>query len=165
LSHRISGRSRTARVLVMLAGGAVAVVALTGLTVQAVRGNRTVSVQREARTIHNAALDNAFYHCIDVQARSLVPNGASVALLVPVSLAGLGDLVTLLKGAGSWAVFADPASSATVGLSLRNNVSGAGTCLGTQVIGTYHRSGHKVSVRVGSGANVAGKGPPPAPPL
>jgi hypothetical protein len=143
----------------------VSVVALTGLTVQAVRGNRTVAVQREARTIHNAALDNAFYNCIDVQARSLVPQGKTVALLVPVTLAGLGDLVTLLKGAGSWAIFADPASTAAVGLSLRNNVAGSGTCLGTQVVGTYRRSGHAVSVRVGTGASVAGKGPPPAPPL
>jgi hypothetical protein len=143
----------------------VGVVALTGLSVQAVRGNRTVSVQRSAHTMHDAALDNAFYRCIDVQARSLVPNGASVALLVPVSLAGLGDLVTLLKGVGSWAVFADPASTATVGLSLRNNVTGTGSCLGTQVVGTYRRGGHRVSVRVGSGASVAGKGPPPAPPL
>jgi hypothetical protein len=115
--------------------------------------------------MHNAALDNAFYDCIDVQARSLVPHGESVSLVVPVSLAGLGDIVTLLKSVGSWATFADPASTAAVGLSLRNHVAGAGTCLGTQVIGTYRRSGHAVSVRTGTGASVAGKGPPPAPPL
>jgi hypothetical protein len=150
---------------VAITGIAVAAVALVGLMVQAVRGNRTVGVQRDARTIHDAALDNAFYHCIEVQARSLVRPGEPIALPSSPTLADLGSLVTLLKGAGSWATFADPPSSAGVRLSLRDNVPGSGTCLGTVVVGTYPKSHHGPKVRVGSGSSVAGKGPPPAPPL
>lgn len=147
----------------MLVGSGIVLVALAGLTVQAARGNRTVSVQRDAHTIHDAALDNAFYHCIDVQAHSLVSPGEPVSL--PTALSDLGDVVTLLKGVGSWVTFANPPSSAGVRLSLRDNVAGAGTCLGTEVIATYPKAHHKVTVRIGSGSSVAGKGPPPAPPL
>jgi hypothetical protein len=150
---------------VVIVGLGVVLVAVAGLGVQAVRGNRTVSVQRDAHTIHDAALDNDFYHCIDVQARSLVSRGESVSLSAPPTLGGLGNVVTLLKGVGSWATFADPPSAATVRLSLRNNVAGVGACLGTEVIGTYPRAHHGATVRVGSGSSVAGKGPPPAPPL
>jgi hypothetical protein len=145
--------------VVVVSLGAV-VVAVLGLSVQAVRGNRTVSVQRSALTVHDAALDDAFYHCIDVQARSLVSPGEPVRLRDD-----LGDLVTLIKGVGSWATFANPPSTAVAQLSLRDNVTGSGTCLGTVVFATYAKPRHGVRVRVGSGSSVAGKGPPPAPPL
>ena len=77
----------------------------------------------------------------------------------------LGDLVTLLKGDGSWVTIANPPSTAVARISLRNNVAGDGTCLGTVVVATYAKPHDGVSVRVGSGSSVAGKGPPPAPPL
>lgn len=139
--------------------GAV-VVAVLGMSVQAVRGNRTVSVQRSALTIHDAALDDAFYHCIDVQTRSLIAPGEPVLLRDD-----LGDLVTLLKGVGSWVTIANPPSTAVARISLRNNVAGQRACLGTVVVATYAKPQDGVRVRVGSGSSVAGKGPPPAPPL
>ena len=66
-------------------------------------------------------------------------------------MASLGDLVTLLKGAGSWVTIADPASTAVVRLSLRDDVTGDRACLGTVVVATYakpHRRGQR-SHRVG----------------
>lgn len=144
----------------VIVGLGVAIVAIAALGVQAVRGNRTVGVQRDARTIHNAALDDAFYNCIDVQTRSLISPGEPVGLRDD-----LADLVTLIKGIGSWVTFAEHPSTAAVQLSLRNNVTGGGACLGTVVIATYTKPHHGVTVRVGTGASVAGKGPPPPPPL
>ena len=58
----------------------VAAVALVGLAGQAVRGNRTVSVQLAARAVHDASVDDAFYRCIDIQAHSLVRPGQTVTL-------------------------------------------------------------------------------------
>jgi len=135
-------------------------VGIAGLTVQAVRGNRVVSVQRTARTVHDAALDDAYYQCIDIQTHSLVSPSEPV-----VFDASLGDLVTLLKGAGSWVTIADPVSTAVVRLSLRNDVPGNRTCLGTVVVATYAEPHGRVSTRIGSGSDVPGNGPPPAPPL
>lgn len=154
---RASGRGHGPRVITLIVAAAVVVVAMVGLGVQAVRGDRTVSVQRTAHTIHNASLDDAFYHCLDVQTRSLVWPREPI-----VFDADLGDLVTLIKGVGSWVTIADPTSTAVVRLSLRNNVVGRGACLGTVVVAT---STHGAGVRIGSGASVPGKGPPPAPPL
>lgn len=144
--------------------GAV-VVAVLGMSVQAVRGNRTVSVQRSALTIHDAALDDAFYHCIDVQTRSLIAPGEPVLFTAVTNVSGLSDLVTLLKGVGSWVTIANPPSTAVARISLRNNVAGHRACLGTVVVATYTTPKDGVRVRVGSGSSVAGKGPPPAPPL
>jgi hypothetical protein len=151
--------------LVVVVGLAVAAVAVTGLTVQAVRGNGKVAVQRDARTIHDASLDNAFYHCLDVQTHSLVAPGEPVSLTAAPTLSDLGNLVTLVKAVGSWVAFADPPSDAAVRLSLRDGVSGGGTCLGTVVVATYPHPRHGVRVRVGTGSSVPGHGPPPAPPL
>jgi hypothetical protein len=137
---------------------AVALVALVG---QAVRGNRTVGVQLAAHAVHDARVDDAFYRCIDVQAHSLVPPGRTVTL----STDNLADLVTMVKGFGSWVTVADPPSRADVVLTLRDDVPGPGTCLGTQVVATGRGPGGRTTVRVGTGAQVAGEGPPPAPPL
>lgn len=158
--RRVSGRGRVSRVLVVIVGAGVVIVAIAALGVQAVRGNRTVSVQRDAHTIHDAALDDAFYHCIDVQTRSLISPGEPILFRDD-----LADLVTLLKGDGSWVTIANPPSTAVAQISLRNNVAGNGTCLGTVVFATYAKPHDGVRVRVGSGSSVAGKGPPPAPPL
>lgn len=158
--RRPSGRGWVRRALVVAVSLGAVVVAVLGLSVQAVRGNRKVSVQRSALTIHDAALDDAFYNCIDVQTRSLIAPAETVQLRDD-----LGDLVTLIKGVGSWVTFADPPSTAAVQISLRNNVTGGGACLGTVVVATYAKPKGGVRVRVGSGSSVAGKGPPPAPPL
>ena len=85
-------------------GAVIVLVSLVGLGVQAVRGDPTVGVQRQAATVRDADLDDAFYHCIDVQTRSLVAPGQPVAF----ATADLADFVTLLKGAGSWITIADP---------------------------------------------------------
>jgi hypothetical protein len=142
------------------AGLVIVAVAVAGLGVQAVRGNRTVSVQRTTRSVHDAKLDNAFYQCLDVQTRSLVSPGETVWLAD-----NLGDLITLVKGVGSWVTIADRSSSADVRLSLQNGVTGQQACLGSVVVATYATPHGGVKVRLGSGSSVPGIGPPPAPPL
>jgi hypothetical protein len=96
-----------------------------------------------------------------VQTHSLVSPGQPV-LLDPSNLA---DFITLLKGVGSWVRIADPPSRAVATLSLRDDVPGSGACLGTQVVARYPGRRGGSTVRVGTGASVAGHGPPPAPPL
>ena len=137
---------------------AVALVALVG---QAVRGNRTVDTQLSARTVHDAALDDAFYACLDTQAHSLVRPGQSVTLGVD----NLADVVTMIKGFGSWVTVADPASRADVVLTHHDGTAGPGTCMGTTVVGTFRGPHGHDTVRIGTGAQVPGQGPPPAPPL
>ena len=139
----------------------VAVVALVALVGQALRGERTVGVQLSAPAVHAAAVDDAFYRCIDIQAHSLVRPGQSVTLRTD----NLADVVTMLKGFGSWVTVADPASRADVVLTLRDGPAGPGTCLGTRVVGTSTGPGGARVVRLGTGAELAGQGPPPAPPL
>jgi hypothetical protein len=151
---------RIRQVLVATVGAIVVIAALAGLGGQAFRGNRTVSVQRAPVTIRDARLDDAFYHCIDVQTRSLISPDEPV-----VFDDSLGDIVTLIKGVGSWVTIANPISTAVARLSLRNNVTGRGACLGTVVVATYSRPRNGVRVAIGSGASVPGTGPPPAPPL
>ena len=148
-------------VVAVVAGCLVAVVALVALAGQAVRGDRTVTSQLAAPAVHDASVDDAFYHCIDVQARSLVAPGRTVTIRTD----NLADVVTMIKGFGSWITVADPPSSADVFLTLRDDVPGPGTCLGTQVVGTIVGPGGRTVVRVGTGAAVPGQGPPPAPPL
>jgi len=146
--------------LVVVVGTAVALVAVVGLAAQAVHGNATVSAQRQASTVRAAQVDDAFYHCLDLQARSLVTPAQPVSL----DASNLADLVTLLKGVGSWVTVADPPSRAVASLSLRQ-VDGPGACLGTVVVAHYTPARDGVAVRVGTGASVPGQGPPPAPPL
>jgi hypothetical protein len=146
----------------IIIGAGVVIVGLAGLGVQAVRGNNTVSSQRHAGIMHDAAVDNAFYRCLDVQTRSLVSPGEPVWLVA----GSFGDLVTLIKGVGNWVTIADRLSSAQATVELRDNVAGGQTCLGTVVVAkdtTPHHGGDRV--RIGSGASVPGVGPPPAPPL
>jgi hypothetical protein len=139
----------------------VVAVALVTLVGQAVRGDRVVTSQLSARAVHDASVDDAFYRCIDVQAHSLVPPGRSVTLRTD----NLADVVTMIKGFGSWVEVADPASRADIFLTLRDDVPGPGTCLGTQVVATRRGPDGRTEVRVGTGAQVSGHGPPPAPPL
>ena len=142
-------------------GAVVAVVALVALAGQAVRGDRTVGVQLATGTVHDATVDDAFYACIDTQAHSLVRPGQTVT----ISTDNLADVVTMIKGFGSWVTVADPASRADVVLTLHDGVPGPGTCLGTEVVATTRGPGGRTTVRVGTGAEVPGQGPPPAPPL
>ena len=139
----------------------VAVVGLVALGGQAVRGTRTVDGQLAHRTVHDASGDDAFYACIDTQAHSLVRPGQTVTL----GGTNLADVVTMIKGFGSWVTVADPASSADVVLTLHDGSAGPGTCLGTTVVATTHGPDGRTVVRVGTGAQVPGQGPPPAPPL
>ena len=147
--------------LVAVAGALVLAVALIALVGQAVRGNRVVDSQLGAHAMHDASIDDAFYACIDTQARSLVKRGQTVTL----GGDNLADVVTMIKGFGAWVPVADPASRADVTLALHDGPGGPGTCLGTRVVGTYRGPGGRSVVRFGSGASVAGQGPPPAPPL
>jgi hypothetical protein len=148
-------------VLVVGVSALVAAVAVVALVGQAVRGDRTVQAQLAPATVRAASLDDAFYRCIDVQARSLVRPGQTVAL----STDNLADVVTMIKGFGSWVTVADPASRADVVLTLRDGPAGPGTCLGTRVVATSVGPGGTTVVRLGTGDQVPGRGPPPAPPL
>jgi hypothetical protein len=148
-------------VLVTVASALVAAVALVSLVGQAVRANRTVDAQLATRAVHDATVDDAFYACIDTQARSLVGPGQTVAL----GGDNLADLITMIKGFGAWVTVADPASRADVVLTLHDASAAPGTCLGTRVVGTYRGPDGRTTVRFGTGAQVAGQGPPPAPPL
>ncbi len=155
------GRARATRGTVGagVLGLVVCLVVLAALVVQAGRGNAVVAVQQQATTKHDAALDDAFYRCLDIQARSLVSPGEPVYFEAD----NLSDWVTLTKGIGSWATIASSPASARADLSLRNNVTGRPACLGTVVVARSVRS--PGTVRVGHGASVPGHGPPPAPPL
>jgi hypothetical protein len=107
----------------------------------------------------------------DVQARSLVSPGQPVTLDVrpgqPIKpdLAGLSVLVTMLKGVGSGITIASPPTKAVADLSLRKVASGDRARLGGVVVAYSTQAHDGVRIRVGSGANVAGTRPPPAPPL
>jgi len=148
-------------VLVTVVSTLVVVVSLVALVGQAVRGSRTVDAQLAARAVRDATIDDAFYACIDTQAHSLVGPGQTVAL----GGDNLADVVTMLKGFGAWVTVADPASGADIVLTLHDGPGAPGTCLGTRVIGTYRGPDGRTTVRLGTGAQVAGQGPPPAPPL
>ena len=154
-------RHRTPTVLVTVVSAVVVAVALVALAGQAARGNRVVDTQLAAGAVRNAAVDDAFYACIDTQAHSVVRPGQTVTL----SSGNLADVITMIKGFGSWVTVADPASRADVVLSLRDGPAAPGTCLGTIVVATSRGPDGRTTVRVGTGAQVAGQGPPPAPPL
>ncbi len=145
----------------MAVGAVVAVAAVVGLAIQAVSANATVRRQLASTPVHDAALDNAFYSCLDVQARSLVAPREPVT----IAASSLYDFITLLQGVGSWVTIADPASSAVAQLSLRDGVRGPGACRGTVVVAHYTTAHDGSSVRIGTGASCAGNGPPPPPPL
>ena len=148
-------------VLVTLVSALVATIALVALVGQAVRSSRTVDAQLVTRSVRDATVDNAFFDCIDVQARSLVGPGQSVTL----GGDNLADVISMIKGFGAWVTVADPPSRADVVLTLHVGMAAPGTCLGTRVVGTYRGSDGRTTVRLGTGAQVAGQGPPPAPPL
>ena len=148
-------------VVVTVACALVAAVALLALGGQAVRGDRVVGAQLAAHAVHDATVDDAFYRCLDIQAHSLVRPGQTVALRTD----NLADVITMIKGFGSWITVADPAARADVVLTLRDGVAAPGTCLGTRVVATSVGPGGTTVVRLGTGAAVPGQGPPPAPPL
>jgi hypothetical protein len=148
-------------VLVTVVAALVAMIAVVALVGQAVRGSRTVDAQLATPSVRDATVDNAFYACIDVQARSLVAPGQTVTL----GGDNLADVISMIKGFGAWVTVADPASRADVVLTLHVGMAAPGTCLGTRVLGTYRGPGGHTRVRRGTGAQVAGQGPPPAPPL
>jgi hypothetical protein len=148
-------------VRVTLVSALVTVVALVSLFGQAVRSSRTVDAQLASRSVHDATVDDAFYACIDTQAHSLVGPGQSAAL----GGDNLADVISMIKGFGAWVTVADPASRADVVLTLHNGKAAPGTCLGTRVVGTYRGPDGRTTVRLGTGAQVAGQGPPSAPPL
>ncbi len=139
----------------------VAVVALAALTGQAVRGYSTVSAQMDGHAVHDAEVDDAFYRCIDIQAHSLVTTKQAVRL----GTENLADVITMIKGFGSWVTVAEPASRAEVVLTLRNDAPGPDACLGTRVVATSVGMDGRTTIRLGTGDHVVGHGPPPAPPL
>lgn len=137
----------------------LSVVCMTALVVTAAHGGQKVRDLRGRAAVANARLDDAYYHCVDVQARSVVSPGQPLELGAP----NFGALITLLKAVGSWVTFTDHPSASTLVLSL-DNVSGPGSCLGTLVVARERLPDGRTKVLVGSGASVPGKGPPPLSP-
>ena len=80
-------------------------------------------------------------------------------------LGNLGDLVNLIKAAGSWLTIANPYSSAEARLSARNGVTTGGACSSTQVVASVPTAHHGWVVRVGTGDSIPCDQPPPATPL
>jgi hypothetical protein len=154
------GRGRTSGSTTIVAGIIVVVAAVVGLGLQAANGSRTVSAQRQPTTVRNATIDDAYYQCLDIQARSLISPNQSVTIYT----ANLGDFISLLKSIGSWATFADASSTADVRLSLRT-INGSGGCRGSVVVANFALPHQGVTQRLGTGASLPGDGPPPAPPL
>ena len=136
------------------------VAAGVGLGLQASDGAHTVSDQRQPTTVRNAVIDDEYYQCLDIQARSLISSKQPIA----IDAGNLGDFISLLKAIGSWATFSDSSSSAEVKLSLRN-ISGSGGCRGSVVVADFASPHQGATQRVGTGASMPGHGPPPAPPL
>jgi hypothetical protein len=145
----------------VVVGAVIVAAAAVGLALQAFHGNQVVTAQRSAATARVALEENAYYDCLDTQTRSLV----SPEQPVTIGAANLGDFVTLIQAVGSWVTVATSHLEAVPQLSLRTGVTGPGTCRGTVVVSSSTRPGHPPTVRVGSGASVAGEGPPPAAPL
>ncbi len=147
-------------------GVVVCVAAVLALGVQAARGNSVVDVQSQSTTRHNAALDDAFYRCLDVQARSLVSPDEPVLLSTDLAnLTAFADLVTLIKAIGSWIDLAPARAQAKAVLSLRDGVTDRPACLDTVVVAAVPGPGGRTTVLIGHGASVPGHGPPPPPPL
>jgi len=151
---RASGKATIAVGIIVVAAAGV------GLGLQAVDGAHTVGDQRQPTTVRNAAIDDAYYQCLDIQARSLIsPNQP-----VTIDAGNLGDFISLLKAIGSWATFSDSSSSAEARLSL-HSTRGSGGCRGSVVVADFAVPHQGVTQRVGTGASMPGHGPPPAPPL
>lgn len=146
----------------MLVGLTVLVVAVVGLAVGAVHGARKVEAQRNAAASSQAAEDDAYYHCVDVQTKSLV--GANQPVYLKFSVQNFGNYVTFVKAVGSWVHLVAHPGPGVVSLSLVNR-PGPDACLGTQVVAQVPLRGGGSVERSGTGASLPGAGPPPAPPL
>jgi hypothetical protein len=144
----------------VVVGVVLGAVALGTLVTKAVHGGQTVEALRTGRPVTDAHLDDAYYQCIDLQAHSLVAPGRPVLIEGP----SLGAYVTLLKAIGSWVTLASRPSPADVALSLHPSRRSE-ACLGTVVEARQTGSDGKTTTRVGTGASVPGRGPPPPPPL
>ncbi len=144
----------------MAVGATVAVVAVGGLVVKAAHGGQTVQDLRSRTPVADAELDDAYYRCLDVQARSVVAPGRPVLIEGP----DFGAYVTLLKAVGSWVTIAGHPSPSDVALSIDQR-GGGGSCLGSVVVARQRGPDGRRTTLVGSGASVPGKGPPPPPPL
>jgi hypothetical protein len=141
------------------------VVVIAASVGQAVRGNAVVNAQRSPTAVRDAKLDDAFYDCLSIQAHSIVSPGEPVFLVgTSANLTGIAEWVTLIKGVGTWVTFSGTPSTARVELVFEDHVTGRPACLGNAVATRSIHDG-RVTVRYGSGADVPGMGPPPAPVL
>jgi hypothetical protein len=128
---------------------------LAVLTVGAVHGARSTAALAGARQLSTARLDDAYYDCLDTQARSVARPGE----LVDVLTSNPSAWVTLVKVVAPWAVITTRATRAHITMTLVPR-RGANTCLGSVVV-ARSRSG---AVQYGSGATLRG-GHPPSPTL
>ena len=157
----MTSRLRGSGAVTVLVGSAVGAIGLTCVIGQAARGMAIVSHQRSAQVVADARLDDAYYACLDVQARSLITPSTPVRYRPGASL---GEAVILNKAIGSWITLSPKGHEPTEFLGVRHT-TGPGACLG-DVVTVRTRGGDGTwIVRTGHGATVPGQGPPPAPPL
>jgi hypothetical protein len=154
----VSDGRRTTAVVV---GLVVVAIGLGGLLVQAGRGTASVAAQRSARVVADARLDEAYYSCVDRQARSLIGPSTPVAYRPGASL---GEAVVLNKAVASWITLSPPGTEPAGWLGLRHT-GGPQACLGDVVTLRVRDAKGSWTLRTGHGASVPGQGPPPAPPL
>ena len=157
----VTSRLRGSGAVTVLVGSAVGAIGLTCVIGQAARGMAIVSHQRSAQVVADARLDDAYYSCLDIQARSLITPSTSVRYRPGASL---GEAVILNKVVGSW-ITLSPARHEPAGFLGLRHADGPGACLGDVVTLRTRGSDGTWIVRIGHGATVPGQGPPPAPPL
>ncbi len=90
----VDNRRRYAALLFTIA---VIAVGSIGLLFGAVRGNATIGSLTDASNAATTNLDNAYYHCLDAQTRSLVAPGE------PVLISLQGNVADVLRAAGKLA--------------------------------------------------------------
>jgi hypothetical protein len=138
-----------------LAVALLAVGALCAMGIDAAHGVRTTVALAGDRSVATARLDDAYYHCLAVEAHSLARPGETVDVLNNDTAAG----VTLGKAVAPWAALTTNAAKAGVLLTLFP-WHGDNSCLGSIVVARYPSG----AVRLGTGQTLEG-GPPPQPPL
>jgi hypothetical protein len=157
--HGTAGREATKWATGIGVALVVIAIGMAALLFGAARGNSTVASLTSTSQMAATNVDNAYYHCLDIQTQSLVMPGQAVVV------AYQGNVADLLRAAGSWlrAAPADDRNAPSLRIVER---SGPGTCHGSVIEGVFSngRGGGHV-VRIGTGASVPGAGPLPRPQL
>ena len=136
----------------------IAIVGLVGLSFGAANGIHVVGSVDSPQQIHDAQLQDRYFRCLRVEARSLLRPG-SVVSVASDSFATVG---TILEVVGGWLTIVKPGNPSVPQIALASG-SGQHGCHGVNVEErTLQRTG-TVRVRIGHGATLPGSGPLPPP--